>query len=175
MCRGGQGRNRGRHAKPKPGFRPPLHLLERAERVEVGVYARVGLVDGELDLAVAEALERLAQALEPDLAAGHVDELDELVVGGARRAVPVDVGARRRIGEDLVHHEVRRPRGVAVQRHVEERVGVTEGGLIFGLTSFGVPQEVAFAAVMLYRLSTFYTPPVWGFFSLRWLERNRYL
>jgi glycosyltransferase 2 family protein len=54
-------------------------------------------------------------------------------------------------------------------------VGVTEGGLIFGLTSFGVPQEAAFAAVMLYRLSTFYTPPIWGFFSLRWLERNRYL
>jgi glycosyltransferase 2 family protein len=54
-------------------------------------------------------------------------------------------------------------------------VGVTEGGLIFGLTAFGVPQEVAFAAVMLYRLSTFYMPPIWGFFSLRWLERNRYL
>jgi uncharacterized protein (TIRG00374 family) len=54
-------------------------------------------------------------------------------------------------------------------------VGVTEGGLIFGLSSFGIPQEVAFAAVMLYRLSTFYTPPIWGFFSLRWLERNRYL
>ena len=54
-------------------------------------------------------------------------------------------------------------------------VGVTEGGLIFGLTSFGVPQEVAFAAVILYRISTFYTPPIWGFFSLRWLERNRFL
>lgn len=54
-------------------------------------------------------------------------------------------------------------------------VGVTEGGLIFGLTSFGVPQEVAFAAVLLYRFSTFYTPPIWGFFSLKWLERNRYL
>ena len=54
-------------------------------------------------------------------------------------------------------------------------IGVTEGGLIFGLTSFGVPQEAAFAAVILYRLATFYTPPVWGFFSLQWLERNRYL
>ena len=54
-------------------------------------------------------------------------------------------------------------------------VGVTEGGLIFGLTSFGVPAEAAFAAVMLYRISTFYTPPIWGFFSLRWLERNRFL
>jgi uncharacterized membrane protein YbhN (UPF0104 family)/tRNA A-37 threonylcarbamoyl transferase component Bud32 len=54
-------------------------------------------------------------------------------------------------------------------------VGVTEGGLIFGLTSFGVPAETAFAAVILYRISTFYTPPIWGFFSLRWLERNRFL
>ena len=54
-------------------------------------------------------------------------------------------------------------------------VGVTEGGLIYGLTSFGVPQETAFAAVILYRLGTFYLPPIWGFFPLRWLERNRYL
>lgn len=54
-------------------------------------------------------------------------------------------------------------------------IGVTEGGLILGLTSFGVSQESAFAAVILYRLSTFYTPPIWGFFSLRWLERRRYL
>jgi hypothetical protein len=29
--------------------------------------------------------------------------------------------------------------------------------------------------VILYRISTFYTPPIWGFFSLRWLERNRFL
>ena len=54
-------------------------------------------------------------------------------------------------------------------------IGVTEGGLIFGLTSVGLSQEAAFAAVMLYRLATFYLPPIWGFFSLRWLERNRYL
>jgi uncharacterized membrane protein YbhN (UPF0104 family)/tRNA A-37 threonylcarbamoyl transferase component Bud32 len=54
-------------------------------------------------------------------------------------------------------------------------IGVTEGGLIFGLTSVGVPQETAFAAVILYRLSTFYLPPIWGFFSLRWLEKNSYL
>ena len=54
-------------------------------------------------------------------------------------------------------------------------IGVTEGGLIFGLTAVGVPQEAAFAAVILYRLSTFYLPPIWGFFSLRWLEKNSYL
>jgi uncharacterized protein (TIRG00374 family) len=54
-------------------------------------------------------------------------------------------------------------------------IGVTEGGLIVGLSSFGVPQEAAFAAVITYRIATFYLPPIWGFFSLRWLERNRYL
>ena len=54
-------------------------------------------------------------------------------------------------------------------------IGVAEGGLIFGLTSFGVAPEAAFAAVILYRLATFYTPPIWGFFSLRWLEGKRYL
>jgi uncharacterized membrane protein YbhN (UPF0104 family) len=35
--------------------------------------------------------------------------------------------------------------------------------------------EAALAAVFLYRLSTFYLPPIWGFFALRWLERARYL
>lgn len=54
-------------------------------------------------------------------------------------------------------------------------IGVTEGGLIFGLTAAGIPQEAAFAAVILYRLGTFYLPPIWGFFALRWLERSRYL
>lgn len=54
-------------------------------------------------------------------------------------------------------------------------IGVTEGGLIYGLTAVGVTQEAAFAAVILYRLATFYLPPIWGFFSLRWLERNTYL
>jgi glycosyltransferase 2 family protein len=33
----------------------------------------------------------------------------------------------------------------------------------------------AFAAVLLYRLATFYLPPIWGFFALRWLERNKHL
>ncbi len=54
-------------------------------------------------------------------------------------------------------------------------IGVTEGGLILGLTSAGMPHEAAFAAVILYRLASFYLPPVWGFFAFRWLERNRHL
>jgi uncharacterized membrane protein YbhN (UPF0104 family) len=29
--------------------------------------------------------------------------------------------------------------------------------------------------VILYRLATFYLPPIWGFFAFRWLEKNKYL
>lgn len=54
-------------------------------------------------------------------------------------------------------------------------IGVAEGGLTFGLVQMGVPQELAFAAVLLYRLWTFYLPPVWGYFAFRWLERNEHL
>jgi len=54
-------------------------------------------------------------------------------------------------------------------------VGVVEFGLTLGLTSAGMPEEPALAAVLLYRLSTFYLPPLWGFFAMRWLQRNRYL
>jgi uncharacterized membrane protein YbhN (UPF0104 family) len=54
-------------------------------------------------------------------------------------------------------------------------IGVVEFGLTAGLTAAGMSSEAALAAVMLYRFSTFYLPPVWGFFALRWLESNRYL
>ena len=54
-------------------------------------------------------------------------------------------------------------------------IGVAEGALSFGLMHAGMPEEAAFAAVMLYRLSTFYLPPIWGFFAFRWLQRNNHL
>jgi uncharacterized membrane protein YbhN (UPF0104 family) len=54
-------------------------------------------------------------------------------------------------------------------------IGVVEFGLTAGLTAAGMEEEAALAAVILYRISTFYLPPVWGFFALRWLQRNRYL
>ena len=38
-----------------------------------------------------------------------------------------------------------------------------------------MPEEPAFAAVLLYRAATFYIPPVWGFFAMRWLQRNALL
>jgi uncharacterized protein (TIRG00374 family) len=54
-------------------------------------------------------------------------------------------------------------------------VGVAEFGLTLGLTTAGMAPEAAVAAVLLYRISTFYLPPLWGFFAMRWLQRNRYL
>jgi uncharacterized membrane protein YbhN (UPF0104 family) len=54
-------------------------------------------------------------------------------------------------------------------------IGVVEGGLLVGLTSVGVPESAAFASVILYRITTFYLPPIWGWFALNWLRRNRYL
>ena len=54
-------------------------------------------------------------------------------------------------------------------------IGVSEGGLTYGLVSVGMPEEAAFGAVMLYRLATFYLPPIWGFFAMRWLQRNQHL
>jgi uncharacterized membrane protein YbhN (UPF0104 family) len=54
-------------------------------------------------------------------------------------------------------------------------IGVVEFGLTAGLTAAGMNEESALAAVLLYRISTFYLPPVWGFYALSWLQRNRYL
>jgi uncharacterized membrane protein YbhN (UPF0104 family) len=36
-------------------------------------------------------------------------------------------------------------------------------------------EEAALAAVLLYRIATYYLPPTWGFGAMLWLQRNRYL
>lgn len=48
-------------------------------------------------------------------------------------------------------------------------IGVAEAGLTAGLTAVGVPQSTAFATALLHRMCTYYLPPVWRWFSLRWL------
>jgi uncharacterized membrane protein YbhN (UPF0104 family) len=53
--------------------------------------------------------------------------------------------------------------------------GVVEAGLIAGLTSAGVPQSEAVAAVFIQRLFTAYLPPVWGWFTLAWMRRREYV
>jgi uncharacterized membrane protein YbhN (UPF0104 family) len=53
-------------------------------------------------------------------------------------------------------------------------IGVTEAALTAGLTSFGIPAAPALASVLLFRFITFLIPPVFGFFTLRWLRAKGY-
>jgi uncharacterized membrane protein YbhN (UPF0104 family) len=54
-------------------------------------------------------------------------------------------------------------------------IGVSEAGLTLGLTRAGLSSEIAFAVALAYRFASFYLPPIWGWFSYRWLLRRRYL
>jgi len=53
-------------------------------------------------------------------------------------------------------------------------VGVQEAALTAGLTSFGIPTNPALAAVIVFRAITFAIPPIFGFFTLRWLRAKGY-
>ena len=53
--------------------------------------------------------------------------------------------------------------------------GVVKAGLIAGLTSAGVPQSQAVAAVFIERLWTAYLPPIWGWLTLVWMRHREYV
>jgi glycosyltransferase 2 family protein len=54
-------------------------------------------------------------------------------------------------------------------------VGTAEASLTAGLVAMGVDNSTAFAIAVTHRICTYYLPPVWGYFSLRWLERKAYI
>jgi uncharacterized membrane protein YbhN (UPF0104 family) len=54
-------------------------------------------------------------------------------------------------------------------------IGVSEAALAFCLTAIGIPSASAAAIALTYRLLTFYLPPLWGGFAMRWLRRQAYL
>ncbi|MFA7265954.1 MAG: lysylphosphatidylglycerol synthase domain-containing protein [Candidatus Nanopelagicales bacterium] len=54
-------------------------------------------------------------------------------------------------------------------------VGVAEAGYIAGLQAIGVPSAIAVSTALTFRLLTFYLPPLWGSFSMRWLRKNSYV
>jgi uncharacterized membrane protein YbhN (UPF0104 family) len=54
-------------------------------------------------------------------------------------------------------------------------IGVTEAALAGSLTLAGLPVGDALGAALLFRIVTFYLPPLWGFVALRWLTRHDYL
>jgi uncharacterized membrane protein YbhN (UPF0104 family) len=54
-------------------------------------------------------------------------------------------------------------------------MGIQEAALIAGLTAFGVPPEIAAAAVVTHRLFTTYLPPIWGSWATKKLIADGYL
>ena len=54
-------------------------------------------------------------------------------------------------------------------------VGTAEASLTAGLVAMGVDNSTAFAIAFTHRLCTYYLPPIWGYFSLRWLQQKGYV
>jgi uncharacterized protein (TIRG00374 family) len=54
-------------------------------------------------------------------------------------------------------------------------VGVAEAGFTAGLVAIGVPSAAATSTALAFRLVTFYIPPLWGAFAMRWMRRHEYL
>lgn len=54
-------------------------------------------------------------------------------------------------------------------------IGVTEAALTAGYTAIGVDSSTAMAAALCYRMITFYIPPLFGYFAMSSLRRQRML
>jgi uncharacterized membrane protein YbhN (UPF0104 family) len=54
-------------------------------------------------------------------------------------------------------------------------IGVTEAAIAYGLVAGGVPESTAVAAAILYRVVTFYLPPIWGAYAMRVLRQRGYI
>jgi uncharacterized protein (TIRG00374 family) len=54
-------------------------------------------------------------------------------------------------------------------------VGAEEAALTAGLVAMGVDESTAFAIALTHRFCTYYLPPIWGAFALRWLGRKGYV
>ena len=54
-------------------------------------------------------------------------------------------------------------------------IGAAEASLTAGLIALGVDESTAFTIAFTQRLCTYYLPPIWGYASLRWLNRKGYL
>jgi uncharacterized membrane protein YbhN (UPF0104 family)/tRNA A-37 threonylcarbamoyl transferase component Bud32 len=54
-------------------------------------------------------------------------------------------------------------------------VGTAEASLTAGLAAMGVDDSTAFAIAFTHRLCTYYLPPIWGYFSMQWLQRKAYI
>lgn len=54
-------------------------------------------------------------------------------------------------------------------------MGVAEAGFTAGLQAIGIDPAAAMSTAITFRLATFYLPPIWGSFAMRWLRRRQYV
>jgi len=54
-------------------------------------------------------------------------------------------------------------------------IGVMEAAIAYGLVAAGVAEPTAVAASVMYRLITFYLPPIWGAVAMRQLRQKGYI
>jgi uncharacterized membrane protein YbhN (UPF0104 family)/tRNA A-37 threonylcarbamoyl transferase component Bud32 len=54
-------------------------------------------------------------------------------------------------------------------------VGTAEASLTAALVAMGVDNATAFAIAFTHRLCTYYLPPIWGYFSMHWLQKKAYI
>ena len=54
-------------------------------------------------------------------------------------------------------------------------IGVMEAALATGLVAAGIEASTATATALLFRATTYYLPPIWGWVAMRWLQRNSFL
>jgi uncharacterized membrane protein YbhN (UPF0104 family) len=124
---------------------------------------------------VAQAKSGFSQLRQPKKAAltfgGAIGT--EFLYGGALALSVLATGGSISLGEAIFINVV--VSLVAGLMPVPGGVGVYEAGVVAGLVSAGVDNHVAVAAVLVYRMCSFYLPPIWGYVSLRWLKSHDYL
>ena len=54
-------------------------------------------------------------------------------------------------------------------------MGVAEAGYTAGLVALGIPNAAAVSTALAFRLVTFYLPPIWGTYGMRWLRQHSYV
>src|SRR5262249_38485392 len=50
-------------------------------------------------------------------------------------------------------------------------MGVVEAGYTAAFVALGIPNAAAMSTAMTFRLVTYYLPPIWGSFAMRWLRQ----
>ncbi len=54
-------------------------------------------------------------------------------------------------------------------------MGVSEAAYTAALVAFGVPHTAALSTAIGFRLVTYYLPPIWGGFAMKWLRGHAYV